>query len=95
MIAVLGVNTRDVSSVPLVKKVYIHPPTATRIVLPDGRHLAYHEQGVTADRARLSLIAPHSFLSSRLAGILPCMNVICLCCISFMFYSHTKFISHI
>ncbi|KAL8135979.1 uncharacterized protein LOC141713589 [Apium graveolens] len=68
-LAALGVNTKDVNSVTLVKKVYIHPPSATRIVLPDGRHLAYHEQGLTADRARYSLIAPHSFLSSRLAGI--------------------------
>lgn len=68
-LAALGVNTKDVSSAPLVKKVYIHPPNATRIILPDGRHLAYHEQGLTADRARFSLIAPHSFLSSRLAGI--------------------------
>ncbi|XP_021889824.1 uncharacterized protein LOC110808598 [Carica papaya] len=31
--------------------------------------MAYKEQGVPADRARFSMIAPHSFLSSRLAGI--------------------------
>jgi pimeloyl-ACP methyl ester carboxylesterase len=30
--------------------------------------LAYEEKGISADRARFSLIAPHSFLSSRLAG---------------------------
>lgn len=65
----LSVNTKHDTSVSLVKKVYIHPPSATRIVLPDGRHMAYHELGVTADKARFSLIAPHSFLSSRLAGI--------------------------
>ncbi|KAJ0088436.1 hypothetical protein Patl1_32048 [Pistacia atlantica] len=36
---------------------------------PDGRNLAYRELGVSANRARFSVIAPHSFLSSRLAGI--------------------------
>ncbi|KAJ4980048.1 hypothetical protein NE237_010828 [Protea cynaroides] len=65
----LNVNDGQDSSVPLIKKVYIHPPSASHIQLPDGRNIAYHEQGVPADRARFSLIAPHSFLSSRLAGI--------------------------
>ncbi|KAJ4972094.1 hypothetical protein NE237_005193 [Protea cynaroides] len=65
----LNVNTGQGRSVPLVKKLYIHPPNANRIQLPDGRDIAYHEQGVPADRARFSLVAPHSFLSSRLAGI--------------------------
>lgn len=51
-----------------MKKLYIHPANATRILLPDGRHLAYQEQGVPADTARFSMIATHSFLSSRLAG---------------------------
>ncbi|KAL5565505.1 hypothetical protein UlMin_028669 [Ulmus minor] len=55
--------------IPEVKKVYICPPSADRIVLPDGRYMAYKEQGVRADRARFSVIAPHAFLSSRLAGI--------------------------
>ncbi|XP_060170171.1 uncharacterized protein LOC132600796 [Lycium barbarum] len=54
---------------PSVRKVYIHPPSASRILLPDGRHLAYHQQGVPAELSRFSMIAPHSFLSSRLAGI--------------------------
>ncbi|KAM7502045.1 hypothetical protein LguiB_000949 [Lonicera macranthoides] len=54
---------------PLIKKMNIHPPSATHILLPDGRHLAYQQQGVPAKRARFSLIAPHSFLSSRLGGI--------------------------
>ncbi|XWS43627.1 hypothetical protein CRYUN_Cryun16bG0120100 [Craigia yunnanensis] len=54
---------------PPVKKMLVHPPSASRIKLPDGRHLAYREIGVPADEARFSLIAPHSFLSSRLAGI--------------------------
>ncbi|KAA8518794.1 hypothetical protein F0562_016432 [Nyssa sinensis] len=67
--AALNVNTKHGSSVPLVKKVKIHPPSAIRIPLPDGRHIAYRELGVSGDRARFSLIAPHSFLSSRLAGI--------------------------
>ncbi|XP_027347154.1 uncharacterized protein LOC113858636 isoform X2 [Abrus precatorius] len=56
-------------SAPLVKQVFVHPPSATRVVLPDGRHMAYKERGVSADKARFSMIAPHSFLSSRLAGI--------------------------
>lgn len=64
----MNVNTKDGSLVPPVKKVRIHPPNATRILLPDGRHMAYLEQGVPADRARFSIISPHSFLSSRLAG---------------------------
>ena len=66
--AVLSFNTNQDNSVPPVKKVRIHPPSASRILLPDGRHLAFHELGVPAGRARYSLIAPHSFLSSRLAG---------------------------
>lgn len=49
-------------------KVRDHPPSATRILLPDGRHMAYDVLGVSADSARFSIIAPHSFLSSRLAG---------------------------
>ncbi|KAG2690247.1 hypothetical protein I3760_09G178700 [Carya illinoinensis] len=67
-VAAMNVNTKNDSLVPLVKKVRIHPPSASHILLPDGRRMAYHEQGVPADRARFSLIAPHSFLSSRLAG---------------------------
>lgn len=56
----------DNSPVPLVR---VHPLSANRIMHPDGRNMSYHEQGLSADRARYSLIAPHSFLSSRLAGI--------------------------
>uniref|UniRef100_A0A0D3HSL4 Uncharacterized protein n=1 Tax=Oryza barthii TaxID=65489 RepID=A0A0D3HSL4_9ORYZ len=63
--AVLGVGSVDDTPVELPKKLYIGLPSAKTIQLPDGRHLAYKEQGVTADRARFSLIAPHSFLSSR------------------------------
>ncbi|KAJ6746646.1 HYDROLASE ALPHA/BETA FOLD FAMILY PROTEIN EXPRESSED-RELATED [Salix koriyanagi] len=68
-LAAISINSTDDSLVPLVKKTRVHPPSADRILLPDGRHLAYLEQGVPADRARFSVIAPHSFLSSRLAGI--------------------------
>lgn len=68
-LSALNVNTKYDGSVPPVKAVYIHPPSASRILLPDGRHMAYHELGVPAERARFSLIAPHFFLSSRLAGI--------------------------
>lgn len=67
--AVLNVNTRSEASVQPPKKLYISPPSANRIQLPDGRYLAYEEQGIPPERARFSLIAPHSFLSSRLAGI--------------------------
>ncbi|XP_062210879.1 uncharacterized protein LOC133912248 [Phragmites australis] len=66
---VLGTGSGDETPVERPKKLYISPPNANRIQLPDGRHLAYEEQGVSSDRARFSLIAPHSFLSSRLAGI--------------------------
>ncbi|BBH04922.1 alpha/beta-Hydrolases superfamily protein [Prunus dulcis] len=67
----LYVNSESTVSTPTpeIKKIYIHPPSAARIMLPDGRYIAYKEQGVPADRARFSIIAPHSFLSSRLAGI--------------------------
>ncbi|KAF3643428.1 putative ATP synthase subunit d, mitochondrial-like [Capsicum annuum] len=67
--AVLIASNDNIYPTPSVKKVCIHPPNASRILLPDGRHLAYHEQGVPAELARFSMIAPHSFLSSRLAGI--------------------------
>ncbi|KAM0924233.1 hypothetical protein ACQ4PT_005008 [Festuca glaucescens] len=68
---VLGVGSVDDTPTPVEqpKKLYISPPNAKRFQLPDGRHLAYEEKGISADRARFSLIAPHSFLSSRLAGI--------------------------
>lgn len=56
-------------TLPKVMKVRMHPPNASRILLPDGRYMAYHDQGVAARRARFSLVAPHSFQSSRLAGI--------------------------
>lgn len=68
-LAALSINTGESTSPQVIKKVYIHPPSADLIVLPDGRYMAYKEQGVPADRARFSMIAPHSFLSSRLAGI--------------------------
>ncbi|XP_072998197.1 uncharacterized protein [Typha latifolia] len=65
----LNVNCSSEASHQLLKKLYISPPSATRILLPDGRYLAYQEQGVPPERARFSLIAPHSFLSSRVAGV--------------------------
>ncbi|KAJ9181616.1 hypothetical protein P3X46_009729 [Hevea brasiliensis] len=68
-LAALSLNTTHDTSVPAVKRVRIHPPSANRILLPDGRQMAYHENGVPANRARFSMIAPHSFISSRLAGI--------------------------
>ncbi|GLT46321.1 hypothetical protein SLA2020_200830 [Shorea laevis] len=68
-LAVLSIYTNQETLITETKKVYIRPPSANRILLPDGRYMAYREQGVPADRARFSIIAPHSFLSSRLAGI--------------------------
>lgn len=66
--AVICVNNRHESFSRPIMKVRDHPPCATRILLPDGRHMAYDVLGVSADRARFSIIAPHSFLSSRFAG---------------------------
>ncbi|CAM8913663.1 unnamed protein product [Rhodiola kirilowii] len=68
-LSVLNVNTMRHSSTPLVKKVLIHPPSASRVLLPDGRYLAYLERGVPVNQARFSVISPHGFLSSRLAGL--------------------------
>ncbi|KAI4382338.1 hypothetical protein MLD38_008314 [Melastoma candidum] len=68
-VAALWVNTDIKESVPPSKKVSIHPPSAARILLPDGRYLAYREQGVPMDKARFTIIFPHPFLSSRLAGM--------------------------
>lgn len=61
-------NSNHDSAVVMVKKVSLHPPSAVRILLPDGRYIAYHEMGVPADTARYSVIMPHAFLSSRLGG---------------------------
>ncbi|XP_012838645.1 PREDICTED: uncharacterized protein LOC105959147 [Erythranthe guttata] len=66
--AALIVNITQTTT-PLVKKMKVDPTSASLVLLPDGRRLAYQEQGVPANRARYSMIFPHSFLSSRLAGI--------------------------
>lgn len=73
--AAFSVNNESEPSTSLMKKVYIHPPSADRILLPDGRYMAYREQGVPAKRARFSIILPHGFLSSRLAGIVNLLPV--------------------
>lgn len=65
--AAISVDPNRDAVAPVVK-VRVHPPSARRILLPDGRYMAYDEQGVPADNARFSLVAPHAFLSSRLAG---------------------------
>lgn len=70
--AVLNVsNTRHDDPIPLVKRVLLHPPSASRVLLPDGRYLAYLERGVPVKHARYSVISPHAFLSSRLGGHIP------------------------
>jgi hypothetical protein len=50
------------------KEVYSLSITADRIQLPDGRYIAYREEGVSASLARHSILVIHSFVSSRLAG---------------------------
>ncbi|CAO2818511.1 unnamed protein product [Amaranthus hypochondriacus] len=66
---VLNVNNAEYNPTPIVKKMLLHPPSASTILLPDGRQIAYLEQGVPGNRARITLISPHAFLSSRLSGI--------------------------
>ncbi|KAF8086275.1 hypothetical protein N665_0630s0025 [Sinapis alba] len=68
-LAALSFGSDNETSVPVLKKLGLHPPGASRVELPDGRYLAYQELGVSADKARYSIIIPHSFLSSRLAGV--------------------------
>nr|XP_010937808.1 uncharacterized protein LOC105057064 isoform X1 [Elaeis guineensis] len=65
----LDVNGGNETSMQPQKELYISYPNASRIQLPDGRNMAYLEQGVSAERARFSLIAPHPLLSSRLSGL--------------------------
>ncbi|KAG6497000.1 hypothetical protein ZIOFF_044884 [Zingiber officinale] len=68
-LAVLIVSSGNAFRSQPQKKLYVSPPSASRIQLPDGRYIAYHEQGVAAKDARFSVMVPHSFLSSRFAGI--------------------------
>ncbi|KAK3408788.1 hypothetical protein EUGRSUZ_J00955 [Eucalyptus grandis] len=68
-VAALSVYIKPKASVPLAKKVFLHPPSASRILLPDGRYIAYKEYGIPPDEARFTIIFPHPFLSSRLAGV--------------------------
>lgn len=42
---------------------------APKIRLPDGRHIAYEEQGVSRDMAKRNILVLHGFLSCRLAGL--------------------------
>ncbi|KAL3628549.1 hypothetical protein CASFOL_027595 [Castilleja foliolosa] len=69
-LSVLNVNIKHETPISTVKKITLHPPSGVRILLPDNRHLSYHEIGAPADKSRFTLIVPHSFLSSRLTGIL-------------------------
>ncbi|KAK8919429.1 hypothetical protein KSP39_PZI022143 [Platanthera zijinensis] len=69
MLPALYVDCGHKEPVQLPKILHMHPPSASVIHLPDGRAMAYHEQGVSAERARFTMISAHSFLSSRLAGI--------------------------
>ncbi|KAL8152775.1 hypothetical protein V2J09_010535 [Rumex salicifolius] len=68
-LSVLNINNTQNSPIPVIKKMLIHPPSASHVSLPDGRRIAYQEQGALADRARFTMITPHAFLSSRLAGL--------------------------
>ncbi|XP_051132307.1 uncharacterized protein LOC127252242 [Andrographis paniculata] len=69
-LAVLSPTSKQDSTITMAKKVSIHPRSATRVLLPDGRYMAYQEIGVPPDKARYSMIIPHGFLSSRLIGVL-------------------------
>ncbi|KAG7549299.1 Alpha/beta hydrolase fold-1 [Arabidopsis thaliana x Arabidopsis arenosa] len=68
-LAALSFSPEHDRPVTVIKKLRLHPTGATRVQLPDGRYIAYQELGVSAEKARYSLVTPHSFLSSRLAGI--------------------------
>ncbi|KAI4378747.1 hypothetical protein MLD38_016184 [Melastoma candidum] len=65
----LCLNRSDYCTIPPEQEVQVHPPSASRIILPDARHLAYKEQGVQSDQARFTVIIPHGFLFSRMASI--------------------------
>lgn len=49
-------------------KIDISGIVAEKIELPDGRHIAYVEQGVSKELAKHNILVLHGFLSSRLAG---------------------------
>ncbi|XP_039046696.1 uncharacterized protein LOC120187103 [Hibiscus syriacus] len=51
-LSALNLNGAHDVSAPPVKKVLVHPPSASRIQLPDGRHLTYRAMGVPVDKAR-------------------------------------------
>ncbi|KAK4776074.1 hypothetical protein SAY87_024035 [Trapa incisa] len=68
-LTVLCLTVGENNTIKHLKKVQMHPPIATRIMLPDGRHIAYDQHGVPADRARHTIIMPHPMLFSRLTGI--------------------------
>lgn len=87
LLAALYVNSEDHPPTPPVKQVSVHPPSASRIMLPDGRYMAYEEEGVSADKARFSLITPHAFLSSRLAGCF-FLKVLTFCLLVLSFCVH-------
>ena len=45
------------------------PLTAKRVRLPDGRHVAWHEQGVPRQRARHTIVMLHAAPDCRITGI--------------------------
>ncbi|KAK4801071.1 hypothetical protein SAY86_021558 [Trapa natans] len=68
-LSVLCLNAGKNNTIRHLKKVQVHPPIATHIMLPDGRRIAYDQHGVPADRARHTIIIPHPMLFSRFTGI--------------------------
>ncbi|KAK3027344.1 hypothetical protein RJ639_041585 [Escallonia herrerae] len=52
-VASILVNTEIDTTSQVTQKLCIHPPNATRILLPDGRHLAYQEQGIPGIKTSL------------------------------------------
>eukprot|EP00249_Psilotum_nudum_P015042 c25136_g1_i2 orf=824-1786(-) len=67
-LAIAGLRI-DITHFRASKKVDILHISAQRIRLPDGRYIAYREQGVSPELSQRSILVVHGFLSSRLAGI--------------------------
>ncbi|KAH7281295.1 hypothetical protein KP509_36G039700 [Ceratopteris richardii] len=61
--------SKYVEKVESVKSDKLPPINAPYVTLPDGRRIAYREQGVSQELARHTLVVVHGFPSSRLAGI--------------------------
>lgn len=61
VVSVVKVETAKIDTMP--------PINVPHVKLPDGRRVAYREQGISQELARHTILVVHGFLSSRLAGI--------------------------